>query len=287
MSSPENHPLSPSAEQLIRLAIKEDIGSGDITSQEFIPADTPARARVVARESCIFAGGFIANPILQQIDASLQVRQITKDGESVSAGQPVLEITGQARSILSAERVLLNFLQRLTGIATLTHRYVDEIKETSARLLDTRKTTPGWRELEKIAVLTGGGTNHRMGLYDMVMLKDNHLAAQGSREALAACLKNFRKKYPDIPIEIEADTLEQVRFFATLPEVSFILLDNMTPDQMCEALTARREGLQFEASGGVNLKTIRAIAETGVDFISVGALTHSATCVDLGMDWEN
>ncbi|MFV0338494.1 MAG: carboxylating nicotinate-nucleotide diphosphorylase [Chthoniobacterales bacterium] len=279
--------LSPLVERLIRLAIEEDIGSGDITSQEFIPPDTLACARIVARENCIFAGNFIVDSILNQVDERLSAIFFVKDGDSLIKGQSAIEVKGPARAILSAERTLLNFLQHLTAIATTTRRYIDEIKGTTARLLDTRKTTPGWRELEKAAVLAGGGKNHRMGLYDMAMLKDNHLAAQSSHEALAKNLLAFRKKYPDIPIEIEADTLEQVRFFAGLPEVDFILLDNMPPAQIREALKHRREGLCFEASGGITLKTIRSIAETGVDFISIGALTHSATSVDLGMDWKN
>jgi nicotinate-nucleotide pyrophosphorylase (carboxylating) len=188
-------------------------------------------------------------------------------------------ISGRTRSILTGERVALNFLQRLSGIATLTRAFVEAVKGTGAQILDTRKTTPGLRRLEKEAVAAGGGTNHRMGLFDAVMVKDNHLLAKPD---LAAVIQTVRKEHPGILIELEADSLEQVREFVQLPGVNVILLDNMNAAEACVAL--RRSDLKFEASGGVNLQTVRSIAETGVDLISVGQLTHSASAIDFSLE---
>jgi nicotinate-nucleotide pyrophosphorylase (carboxylating) len=199
----------------------------------------------------------------------------------------LLQLCGPARALLTAERVALNFVQRLSGIATLTARFVDAIRGTNAEILDTRKTIPGWRRFEKYAVSCGGGRNHRMGLYDMVLIKDNHLAALRAERggAVAAAIQRSRKAYPNLKVEIEADTLEQVDE-ALAAGADLILLDNMNPAQLRDAVQKCKGRARTEASGGVNLESVRAIAEAGVDFISVGALTHSARAVDIGLDFE-
>jgi len=209
------------------------------------------------------------------------------DGSRVSAGALVLRIEGSARSILTAERVALNFLQRLSGVATLTARYVEQIKDTHARILDTRKTTPGFRLLEKQAVSHGGGTNHRFGLYDRAMVKDNHLVAEGGIPALQAAINRLKTEKPKVEVELEADHLDQVQSFLEMKGVDQILLDNMSPEELREAVRARGDQRKpkLEASGGITLETVREIAETGVDYISVGALTHSAPALDIGLDF--
>ena len=205
-----------------------------------------------------------------------------------NAGDTLLTISGPARAILTAERVALNFVQRLSGVATLTSQFVAAIKGTRAQILDTRKTTPGWRRFEKYAVACGGGCNHRIGLFDMVLIKDNHLAALRNEKpnAIAAAVARAREKFPKLKIEVEADTLEQVEQ-AVNACADFILLDNMDLKQLRMAVKIVRGRVKTEASGGINLETVRAIAGTGVDFISVGALTHSARAVDVGLDFEN
>lgn len=270
---------------IIELALREDIGDGDITTSYFIDPQRLAKASIIAREPCVFAGGKVAREVFQRIDPSLQINIRRKDGDPLKEGDRVLEIFGKAVPILTAERTALNFLQRLSGVATLTRRYVDAISGTSAVLLDTRKTTPGLREFEKAAVRAGGGANHRLGLYDQVMVKDNHLTAM-TESALLKAITRVRSERPEIKIELEADTIDQVRRFATLPGVERILLDNMTADQIRQALVFRRPGLFFEASGGIHLENIREIAATGVDFISVGGLTHAARAVDLALDFQ-
>ena len=200
----------------------------------------------------------------------------------------MLKISGPARAILSAERVALNFVQRLSGVATLTAQFVDAVKGTNAQILDTRKTTPGWRRFEKYAVACGGGKNHRLGLFDMILIKDNHLAALRNEKpnAIAAAVARARNKFPKLTVEVEADTLKQVAQ-AVVAGADIILLDNMTTAQLRQAVRLARDRAKTEASGGVNLKTVRAIARTGVDFISVGALTHSARAMDIGLDFES
>jgi nicotinate-nucleotide pyrophosphorylase (carboxylating) len=217
----------------------------------------------------------------------VQFERPARDGDPLPAGATALIIRGNARALLTAERVALNFVQRLSGIATLTARYVKEISGTGARVLDTRKTTPGLRALEKFAVRCGGGQNHRFGLHDMVLIKDNHLAAlrRAQPNPVAAAIQRARAQYPKLKVEAEADTLEQA-LQAAEAGADFILLDNMPPALLREAVSRIAGRSKTEASGGVRLETIRTIAETGVDFISVGALTHSATAVDLGLDFE-
>lgn len=272
---------------LIDLALAEDIGSGDVTSLYFVAPDRQARAFVVARREGIISGTEVAREVFLSVDPTLEVEVMVPDGSRVSEGAMMICVAGSARSILTAERTALNFLQRLSGVATLTRRYVDELVGTQAAVLDTRKTTPGYRLLEKKAVLDGGGTNHRIGLYDRAMVKDNHLVADGALEALQAAILKLKGERPKVEVELEADRLEQVEAFLTLEGVDHILLDNMSLEELEAAVALRGERGRpyFEASGGVNLSTIRDIALTGVDFISVGALTHSAPALDIGLDF--
>jgi nicotinate-nucleotide pyrophosphorylase (carboxylating) len=268
----------------VAIALQEDIGPGDITTECFVAPDYEAQARIVAREKAIIAGTNTAAEVFHRVDGATRVDVIRGDGSEVNPGEVVMKIRGLARAILKAERVALNFLQRLSGIATLTHQFVDAVGEHPAKILDTRKTTPGLRALEKAAVVAGGGENHRFGLYDMVLIKDNHLRASAGPKAVAEAIRRFRKKYPDVRIEAEADTLEQVRAFLEIGDVDLILLDNMKRPQIREAIALGKGKVKFEASGGVTLKNVRRIAATGVDYISVGALTHSARAIDLSLE---
>lgn len=240
-----------------------------------------------AREVLVAAGLPLAEAAFRELSPNIQIEQLARDGYHAKAGENLLRISGQARAILTAERVALNFVQRLSGVATLTAQFVDAIKGTHAQILDTRKTTPGLRQLEKYAVTCGGGTHYRFGLFDMVLIKDNHLAAlrDAKPNAVAAAVQAARAKYPQLKVEVEADTLEQVEQGAAAG-ADFVLLDNMTLVQLRLSVQKCKGRTKTEASGGVNLSTVRAIAETGVDFISVGALTHSARAVDIGLDFE-
>jgi nicotinate-nucleotide pyrophosphorylase (carboxylating) len=273
---------------LIGLALSEDLGDrGDVTSQTFIPSASTSFARIVAREECIVSGLSTALEVFRRIDPRLEVTLRCSEGERLSQGATLIELKGSTRSILSGERTALNFLGRLCGIATLSARYAEKARGTRAVLLDTRKTTPGWRLLEKQAVKAGGCTNHRMGLHDAVLVKDNHLAALGSLDALPAVISKLRAEHPGLPIEVEADTLKQVERLLTMTGIDVILLDNMDATMMRKALTLRNTlspAVLLEASGGVTLETLRQIADTGVDRISVGALTHSAPNADLSME---
>jgi nicotinate-nucleotide pyrophosphorylase (carboxylating) len=269
---------SPSS---VEIALAEDVGSGDLTSLFFISEQARSRARIFAKEEAIVAGSAVAKQVFQKIDPSLEISIVREDGLPVKAGTTVLEMIGATRSILTGERVALNFIQRLSGIATLTGRFVTAVAGTGVTILDTRKTTPGLRALEKAAVVSGGGRNHRMGLYDGVMVKDNHLLA---RPELQTAINQIRVVHPHILIEVEADSVEQVREFVRLTGINVILLDNMSPQQLKECVSLRGPGLKFEASGGVSLETVRAIAETGVDYISVGQLTHSAPAIDFSLE---
>ncbi|MEO7932067.1 MAG: carboxylating nicotinate-nucleotide diphosphorylase [Chthoniobacterales bacterium] len=268
----------------IALALAEDIGSGDLTAQYFIDRKAKTSARIFAKETCTLAGIATAAETFCQVDATLDVQTQRADGDHLEHGDTVLTIHGKTASILTAERVALNFLQRLSGVATLTQRYVQAVAGTNARILDTRKTTPGLRMLEKAAVKAGGGTNHRIGLYDMVMVKDNHLLSDPYVTHLQAAIHRFKAAHPNIRIELEVDNLEQVAAFLTLTQVDVILLDNMSLDELRTAVWLTSGRVLLEASGGVNLETVAAIAATGVDFISVGALTHSARAVDFSLE---
>lgn len=267
---------------LIALALEEDIGSGDVTTGIFTDGTRQAHAKIVAREECVLAGSDVVREVYRRIDSGIHVSGAA-DGQSLEKGSVAMEIFGRAAPILTGERVALNFLQRLSGVATLTRRYVDAVAGTGVTILDTRKTTPGFRVLEKSAVVAGGGKNHRLGLHDMVMVKDNHLAAGTTIADLQPGIHQAKER--GLRVEVEVDNLDQLRQALSLEGIDVVLLDNMSLDQLRQAVAMRPPGIAFEASGGVNLQTIRAIAETGVDLISVGALTHSAVAVDFGMDW--
>ena len=268
----------------IGIALREDIGGGDITAVSFVPENQQASARIIARERAIVAGIDVAADVFRRVDTSLRPEILRGDGAIVNSGESVLEVRGNARSILTAERVALNFLQRLSGIATLTHQFVEAVGDTRAKILDTRKTTPGLRKLEKAAVVAGGGENHRFGLYDMVLVKDNHLFARPNFSNIAETIRRLHEDRPDIKIELEADTLDQVRAFIGMDGVDVILLDNMSAPQMREAIALGQGKVKFEASGSVTLQNIGQIAATGVDYISIGALTHSARAVDFSLE---
>jgi nicotinate-nucleotide pyrophosphorylase (carboxylating) len=271
----------------VRQAIAEDVGSGDVTTNATVPEDVQCMAIMRAREPIVLCGLEFALAAFQELSTAVRTRFAAKDGEAIAKNGSVLEVSGPGRALLTAERVALNFVQRLSGVATLASKFVEAVEGTNARILDTRKTTPGWRKFEKYAVACGGGTNHRMGLYDMVLIKDNHLVSlrDAKPNPVAAAVQAARKHPGNLKVEVEADTLDQVRQ-AVDAGADFVLLDNMTTAMMREAVSVCRGRALTEASGGVNLQTVRAIAEAGVDFISVGALTHSAPAVDIGLDFE-
>ena len=271
--------------QIVRAALAEDVGAGDITTESVIPADFGARASIVAKEPCVVAGLPLMEAVFKELDPSVRVKSLVEEGAVADIKQSVCEINGPARAILTGERTALNFLQRLSGIATLTREFVELTAGTSAQILDTRKTTPTLRLLEKYAVEVGGGQNHRMGLFDAVMIKDNHhilLARLGSK-ALGDAVAEAHRNHPDAPIIIEADTIDHVDE-ALAAGADHILLDNMTLDELREAVKLVAGQAKTEASGGVRLGNVAEIAATGVDYISVGALTHSARAVDFSLE---
>ncbi|MFO0799392.1 MAG: carboxylating nicotinate-nucleotide diphosphorylase [Gemmataceae bacterium] len=272
---------------LVALALAEDLGDiGDRTSAALIPAEQPGRAAFVARTAGVAAGLPAAALVCAAVDPALTFTPALADGTRLARGDVLATVAGPLRSVLAAERTALNFLQRLSGVASLTRRYVDAVAGTRAAVLDTRKTTPGWRLLEKYAVRAGGGTNHRVGLYDGVLIKDNHLAGLGGDVLRAVELA--RAANAGLPIEVEVDTLGQLEH-ALAVKADIVLLDNMPPDVM-RAAVARRDavspGTRLEASGGITLDTVAAAAATGVDRISVGALTHSAPALDIALDYQ-
>lgn len=278
--------------ELIRLALQEDLaGKGDLTTSAVIPAGSVGSVSIVVRKPGVVSGLPIVPLVFAEVDPQVRVELEAADGDRVERGAVVAVITGATRSLLIGERTALNFLTHLSGVASLTRKFVDLAQGTRAKILDTRKTLPGWRALEKYAVRCGGGVNHRMGLYDGVLIKDNHLAAWiglENRPTLREAVAQARKVSPkDIAIEVEVDSLEQLRdVLKARPDI--VLLDNMAPAVMQEAMAIRdREaaGVLLEASGSVTLETIAAIAATGVDRISIGALTHSAPALDLAFDW--
>jgi nicotinate-nucleotide pyrophosphorylase (carboxylating) len=268
----------------IDAALREDIGPGDITTDLFVSKKLLANARIIARERAVVAGTETTADVFRRIDHTLQIEVIRKDGSEVNSGDGVIEVHGSARSILTSERVALNFLQRLSGIATLTRKFVNAAASDHVKILDTRKTTPGLCALEKAAVVAGGGQNHRFGLFDMVMVKDNHVAASAGFDAFAKAIRKFRQSHPGVPIEVEADRLEQVHAFLEIDGIDMILLDNMKPAEIREAHALGKGKVKFEASGGVTLQNIRQIAATGVDYISIGALTHSPRAIDFSLE---
>jgi nicotinate-nucleotide pyrophosphorylase (carboxylating) len=278
--------MSEQRPDIIDLALAEDIGSGDITSRWFTREGALAKAVIVARQSGCLAGVDVAAEVFERIDPSLKKTIHQRDGAVFSKGGKILTVEGCAASILTAERTALNFIQQLSGVATVAHRYVEAVKGTRAQILDTRKTTPGMRKLEKAAVAAAGARNHRIGLYDMFMVKDNHLATGLDLAKLQQMIDRARAANPGIRVELEADTLDQAFAFFQLRGVDVVMLDNMSIVALREAVSQCPPHIQLEASGGVTLETVRAIAETGVHFISVGAITHSAPAVDFGLDFE-
>jgi len=277
--------ITPDILDHITRSLTEDIGpdlsAGDLTTNAVIGPDQVYKARIFAKEPIYVAGIDVAKTVFQILDKDFEITPTVKDGDLVDSGQTILTLSGAARTILTGERVALNYLQHLSGIATLTAKYAAEVKNTKTRVLDTRKTIPGLRLLEKYAVTCGGGMNHRIGLYDKIMIKDNHVLAAGNLgNAIAACQANNPQ---NMKIQAECDTLEQVKAALDLG-LTDLLLDNMTIDQLSQAVSLNKGRATLEASGGVTLKTIGAIAQTGVDFISVGRLTQSAPAVDLSLE---
>ena len=269
---------------IVARALEEDIGAGDITTLALAPAAEEAEAEVVAKEDCAVAGLPVAEAVFARLDARVKFDARVKDGEEVKAGGLIAVVSGPATAILMGERTALNFLQHLSGIATLTKKFVDATKDTDATILETRKTTPGLRHLEKYAVGAGGGVNHRLGLFDRVLIKDNHLRIQErfSADAIARAVAVAREKNPDVPVEVEAANLDAVEA-AVNAGADCILLDNMTPGELREAVELIAGRAATEASGGITLDTVREVALTGVQFISVGFLTHSARAVDISL----
>lgn len=276
--------LPPGTAELIELALKEDIGDGDHSALSTIPADARGAARLLVKAEGVLAGIDLARSIVQRFDPELNLRPFMEDGARVNEGDVAFTLMGPARSILTIERLVLNFMQRMSGIATLTHRYVEAVEGTGCRVLDTRKTTPGMRALEKWAVRIGGGHNHRKGLYDMIMIKDNHADfAGGIPRAIAAAHAYMTMKGMDLPIEVETRNMKEVEQVLVTGGVDRIMLDNFTPELLKVAVDRIAGRYETEASGGINLSTIRNYAVTGVDMISVGALTHSVPSLDLSL----
>jgi nicotinate-nucleotide pyrophosphorylase (carboxylating) len=271
----------------VRVALAEDVGSGDVTTLATVPAGHRSRALMRAREPLVLAGTALAAAAFRELSPDVEVNLFKSEASRAQAGETLMSVEGLTRALLTAERVALNFVQHLSGVATAAAGYVEAVRGTRARVLDTRKTTPGLRRLEKYAVACGGALNHRAGLHDMVLIKDNHLCAlQGEKpNAIAAAVQRARASQPGLRIEVEAETLEQVAQ-AVAAGADCILLDNMSLEMLRHAVQQVAGRAQTEASGGVNMATVRAIAETGVDFISVGAITHSARAVDIGLDFE-
>ncbi len=273
--------LAPELVGCLRRALAEDIGAGDVTTDSIVPAGSTLRGRIVAKEAGIVAGLDIAHNVFLLLDREISFSANVGEGERVVSGAVLADISGSARALLTGERTALNFLGRMSGIATLTRQFVDAVSETAAKILDTRKTAPGLRIFDKLAVRRGGGVNHRIGLFDMVMIKDNHIDYAGS---IAEAVNRVRAVNSNLEIEVEARTLVHVQEALNLG-VERILLDNMTVEMMREAVQLNSGRARLEASGNVTLETVRQIAESGVDFISIGALTHSARSFDVSLKW--
>ena len=268
---------------LVRSALAEDVGSGDVTTMSLIAQDSFASGVIVAKEPLVVAGVDLAIGSFRELEKSIDCSVEVLDGQDGDFFQPLIRIHGPARALLTAERTALNFVQRLSGIATLNAKFVQQVSGTNTKILDTRKTVPGWRVLEKYAVACGGGINHRFGLYDQVMIKDNHLVAVGGN--IKKAVKCARENYPKLKIEVEADTVEQAKTAAEAG-ADIILLDNMSCEELSQSIELISGRSKTEASGGITMDTVREIAETGVDYISIGALTHSAPAVDIGFDFD-
>jgi len=272
--------ITAQLEQLIKSALEEDIGAGDLTTLSTVAPEARGKGLFRAKRDCVVAGLFLLERIFSLLDAKARVHCLCRDGDQVGKGTVVAEAEGPVRALLMGERTALNFLQRLSGTATLTRRYVEAVKDFPCKIIDTRKTTPGLRTLEKYAVRMGGGTNHRLGLYDAALVKDNHIAASGS---ISQAVKNVRRHAPFMTkVEVECSDLKQVQS-ALDASADVIMLDNMGTKEMAEAVRLINKRAWVEASGGITIERVREVAEAGVDFISVGALTHSAPAVDVNM----
>lgn len=275
-------------EILIKLALEEDVGSGDATSVSIIPKDLNAAASLICREKCVCAGLSIAEAVFRAVDPNnIRFYQNVKDGAECLPNTILAEVEGPSRALLAAERTALNFLQRLCGIATLSRKYSSILQNSNVIILDTRKTTPGWRNLEKYAVAVGGSSNHRFGLYDRIMIKDNHrkLAGMEKEGGIALSVNKARKTYPALEVEVEADTLGEV-MEASEAGADYILLDNMSDKEIAEAVRINAGRAKLEASGGITLERIPSLEKLGIDYISVGALTHSIKAIDISMEMK-
>ncbi len=268
-----------SLERVVRDALAEDVGAGDVTTDALFEASAIGTAELLVKERGVVCGLAAAEAVFRALDADVQFDALLSDGD-VAQPRPVARVQGQLRALLTGERVALNLLGRLSGVATSTRRYVDAVDGSRARILDTRKTTPGLRELEKYAVACGGGSNHRFGLYDAILVKDNHIRLSGG---IASAVERLRAAGGGLPIQVEAETLDDVREALALG-VDSILLDNMPPETLRGAVALAGGRVPLEASGGVTLESVRAVAETGVDFISIGALTHAARSLDVSLE---
>lgn len=265
----------------ITRALEEDIGSGDVTTNSIVPAGASLRGRIVAKQAGVVAGLDVAGQVFQALSDKIVFDAKVQDGSHVNKGDVIAEVNGDARALLTGERTALNFLGRMSGIATLTRQFVDAVAGTNAKILDTRKTAPGLRTFDKLAVRLGGGHNHRTGLFDMVLIKDNHIDFAGS---ITAAVERVRTSGTTLPIEVETRTLDNVREALQLG-VERILLDNMSPEMMREAVVMTKGQANLEASGNVSLENVLEVARTGVDYISVGALTHSPRVFDVSLEW--
>lgn len=274
----------PRVRALVSEALAEDIGGGDATTLSLVPEHLSTRASIVARQACVISGAEVARAVFQAFDAALDCRTLLAEGAAAGEGTEIMAIEGRARSILTAERTALNFMQRMTGTATLTRRFVDLVKPYGSTILDTRKTTPGMRILEKYAVLCGGGANHRMGLFDRVLIKDNHRRLWGGGGgSLDAAIRRARQSFPDLPVEIEVENISELRS-ALDAGPDWVLLDNMPCDLMRECVKLCKGKCFVEASGGITTGNVADVASTGVDAISLGCLTHSPPSADLSLE---
>ncbi|MDA0986951.1 MAG: carboxylating nicotinate-nucleotide diphosphorylase [Bacteroidetes bacterium] len=271
--------------KIIEQALREDIGVGDLTSNLTIPESLNSRASIVVKENCILSGIDLVDLIFSTIDQHLKFRNKFENGSIINKNSEIAFLEGKTKSILIGERVALNFLQRMCGVATLTHKFVHVVSGTNAKITDTRKTTPGLRMLEKSAVVDGGGVNHRFGLDDMILIKDNHIKAIGGiKNAIEKIKSSLKEKNLKIPIEIETSTIEELEEVISIGGVNRIMLDNFSIDDMRTAVLMTKGKFELEASGGINLDNVRKIAETGVDYISIGALTHSYKSIDISLE---
>jgi nicotinate-nucleotide pyrophosphorylase (carboxylating) len=270
--------------EIVKNALQEDVGNGDHSSLASIPADATGKMKLLAKANGIIAGIDVAKEVLKQVDSSISMNCFMKDGDEIKIGDIVFELEGTARSMLTAERTLLNFMQRLSGIATVSKQYANAVKDTKTKILDTRKTTPNLRELEKYAVKTGGSENHRFGLFDMIMLKDNHIDfAGGIEKAIDDTHKYLENSGLNLKIEIETRSIDEVKRVVSHGKIDRIMLDNFTPEKITEAMKIIDGRYETEASGGITSENIDEYAQTGVDYISIGALTHHIKSLDLSL----